>query len=83
MGRERFELSTFRLSAERSSQAELPAHNAQPVKIEISQANYKHCSENWTLDDLLTLAGSFSTIESENAHQKLFNHLRAILSVGP
>ena len=26
VGRERFELSTFRLSAERSSQAELPAH---------------------------------------------------------
>ena len=31
VGRERFELSTFRLSAERSSQAELPAHSLQEL----------------------------------------------------
>ena len=60
VGLERFELSTFRLSAERSSHAELPAHSTHRMKI--TTADYKHFQINggdspW-LELLLIVASS-------------------------
>jgi hypothetical protein len=55
VGRAGFELATFRLSVERSSQAELPAHILKRHKFNIMWV-YKNCHKSFNATPLLWLS---------------------------